>query len=235
MKKIIAISLFWISLFNHASDKSCNWCLSDRKEVFNDLKKLSKLSPKDQLNFIKNQNTTVVVMNSHQKVLAGTFNWGNFIKPINDLKTLSSNKALMGKTLCKGEHMYSDWQDTIALSDIAPRSTLIHEYIQILQLRQDTAWCPISKKLWTTPSPTKQETQAIRDKEWDAHKLLWKLRNDLAYDLEDEIAISSETLEEAQKRKDWDPTAIDWIKSEGIELYMNSKIQKYMSERVNKK
>ncbi|MBP7843261.1 MAG: hypothetical protein KA116_00460 [Proteobacteria bacterium] len=235
MKKIIVIGVFYLSILTNASDKNCTWCLSEREDVFNDLKKLSKLSPKEQLNFIKNQKTSVIVLKSHQKVLAGTFNWGKFIKPHNELKSLSSKKALMGKTLCKGEHMFSDWQDTIALSDVAPRSTLIHEYIHILQLRQDKEWCPLSKKLWSTPSPSQQESQAIRNKEWDAHKILWKLRSDLAYDIEDEIAISSETLEEAKMRKEWDPQAIDWVKSEDIELYMNHKIQNYMNVRVKKK
>lgn len=139
----------------------------------------------------------------------------------------------MGKTLCKSEHELSSKCLTIALASDAPKSTLIHEFLHAKQIQKDPKWCGISKKLWQR-APTEEEVKIIRDKEWDAHRFLWENRQSLNFNIEDDLAIVSETLEEAMQRKSFDLTAMNYIKEQKMEETLTQLIQKYKSSLLSK-
>jgi hypothetical protein len=156
--------------------------------------------------------------------------WGQVEKATEPLSSVTTLKALMGKTLCKGEIDASKNCATIVIASNAPRSTLIHEYLHAKQMSKDANWCPLSKALWGKSSLTSDEKKAVREKEWDAHKFLWRNRALFSYGIEDALAIASETIEEAQARSSWDASAKDFVKEQNIEAIMLEKIEAYKKQ-----
>jgi hypothetical protein len=215
--------------------ENCDWCIRDNFKVKTAAEGLAKLTPAKQIEYVRSQGIEVLVLESGQKVPEGIFLWSKFADVKGPLSEVTSQKALMGKTLCQGEHPLSQKKTTIVLSDVAPRSTLVHEYLHTFQLENDKAWCPLSKALWTKTARSPEEERAGHDKEWDVLVLLWKIRSSLNYDLEDQITIAAEVLEQADKRKGWDSTALPWTVQEKIPDFLNTKIKEYKEKRVAKK
>jgi hypothetical protein len=212
----------------------CEWCVESSAEAIKEVRNLAQLKPEEQLQYLRDKKKLFVkILDAQIKIPSGFFTWGQVEKSTKPLNLITKNKALMGKTLCQGEHTESKDGLTIVLSNNAPQSTLIHEYLHTLQINNDSQWCSLSKTLWSTTNLDSHTEQIIRDKEWDVHKFLWKNKKLIAYDIEDQVTIASETIEEAEMRKSWDPLALDFIKKEKIENYLNDKIIAY-KKRLNK-
>ena len=184
------------------------------------------MKPQDQLKFIREKGVCIKILESDRKVPKGFFVWGEIEKPTGKLSEITSQKGLMGKTLCQGEHSLAKNCATIVLASDAPRSTLLHEFLHHRQIEKDPSWCPLSKTLWQR-TPSKDEQKLIRDKEWDVHKALWDNRKQLNFQIEDQVTVASETLEEAQVRKNFDPDAEKYTQTSNLLLELNSAISQY--------
>lgn len=205
---------------------NCPWCVFKSESLIEEIKNLTKKSPEEQLKSIREQGVCIMVMESGRRTPKDFFTWGKIETPKESLLKISKVKNLMGKTLCKGEHDLARKCITIALASDAPKSTLIHEYLHAKQIQNDPEWCRLSKQLWKR-SPTADEVKIIRNKEWDVHRFLWESRESLNFNIEDELAITAETIEEAEQRKSFDSTASEYAKDQKLNLTLNQLIQKY--------
>lgn len=234
--KLISV-LFLLSLNGHSKElkktSECDWCVYKSDTLASDIKALANKPPEEQLKDIRSQGICVLVMESGRKTPKDFFTWGKIEAPKESLQKITKQKNVMGKTLCKSEHELSAKCLTIALASDAPKSTLIHEFLHAKQIQKDSKWCGISKKLWQR-APTEEEAKMIRDKEWDVHRFLWENRQSLNFNIEDDLAVVSETLEGAMQRRKFDSTATDYTKEQKMEESLTQLIQKYKSSLLSK-
>lgn len=234
--KFTILILAW-TLLTHAKNNDnkdiCQWCVFKSNKVAEDIKSLSLKSPEEQLKSIRASGLCVMVMESGRKTPRDFFTWGKIETPKEPMLKITKHKNLMGKTLCKGEHELSAKCVTIALASDAPKSTLIHEYLHTMQIHNDPSWCRLSKQLWKR-EPTADEVKMIRDKEWDAHQFLWENRENLNLNIEDELSIVSETIEEAEQRKSFDPSASVYVKDQKLTSTLSQLIEKYKKAMMTK-
>lgn len=197
-------------------------------EDFNQIIPLAKLPAKERLAAIRKKGICVKILESDRKTSEHFFTWKQVEAASGKLSEVTKIKSLVGKTLCQGENPVAAKCPTIVLATDAPGSTLLHEYLHYLQMTKRSSWCSLSKSLWTR-RPTEQESRIIRDMEWEVHQYLWDHRSDLDFNLEDKIAIISETIEEAEQRP-WDPLAKDYVRKEALVTELGTLIQEYKSK-----
>ena len=226
LKRLIPGLTFIFSI--QAFADTCGWCVSSNSSVRQELLVLSRKEPKEMLKSIRDSGICVKVLSSNRKIPKNMFVWGQVEVPTGDIASVTKQKSLMGKTLCKGETEISKSCLTVILASDAPRSTLFHEYLHVKQIEKDQAWCSLSKRLWKK-SANPAEEKLIRDKEWDVHKFLWENRNELGFAIEDKIAVADETVAEAKLRSSYDKAALEYSKSEKIENELKAWIPQYIN------
>lgn len=228
--KTVGIALLFYTANGGAiAQAACSNCIEDDADVAKQAIRLSKLPPKEQLTQVRKTGTCVVILKSGRKFDSPFFNWQQVEAPQGDLREVSSQKNLMGKTLCKGERPISKSCTTIVLAADAPVSTLVHEYLHTRQIAKDPEWCAFSKALWGRPARP-ADIQRIRDKEWDVHRFLWLNREALRLGVEDDLAVTAELVEEAQARKGWDESAETFIGTQKVREHLMQAMQRYQDE-----
>lgn len=221
----LALTLIYVSgAFGDV--RACDGCLDGDALLLDGLEKIALMAPKQQLEQIRKEGVCIKVADSGRKAPPKFFSWSQVEKPTLALKEATSLADVMGKSFCRGERPLSRACPTIVLASDAPASTLLHEYLHVKQAERSTSWCALSKKLWNRP-PTKAEDRIVRDLEWDAHKMLWSNRARLKLGLEDKIAVAGETIEEAKKRRDFDPTTLSYLQREKVAQSFRELIQEY--------
>ena len=228
-----SLFLFALIIMLSVQTATADWQLFEDKAITAKLKRLGKLKPEDLLKKIRGEGIAVSIL-STDRPKPSSFFWGSIEKPSGKLSSITKQKALFGKTFCKGEHPFSNKSDSIALAEDAPRSTLYHEYLHILQIRKDRSWCKISKELWKR-QPTKIEQRAQLDREWDVAKVLWKNLNHLNAGIEDQITIADAVAQQAVKRKDFAPEALLFVQMENIAGFLKAKVVEYQKQITAKK
>ncbi|MEQ1665798.1 MAG: tetratricopeptide repeat protein, partial [Bdellovibrionales bacterium] len=214
---------------SRAEVAACPICVEGDPIVEKELLRLSLLKPQELITEVRKQGICVQVLKSNRKSPEQFFTWSKIEKSEKPLSDITKQKNLMGKTFCKDEHLISKGCTTIVLASDAPKSTLLHEYLHVKQIEKDAKWCPLSKELWSRePSPA--ESKLIRDKEWDVHRVLWAHLEQLNVDIEDKLAVISETLQEAWLRKDFDSEALKFVKSEKMSKRLGSLFATYKSQ-----
>lgn len=213
---------------NYAQIKKaiCKSCLAYNDELKTKVQGLAQLSPKDLLAKIEDEKIKVLVLSSGRKNPSKLFYWGQIRQDKGELNQISAIEGAMGKTLCRGEKPESQDATTIVLASDSPYSTLIHEYIHVMQIKNDISWCPVSKRLWTD-KPSASEIRMIRDREWDARLVLWSLLESPQMNVEDQIIVTEGILRESEGRKNFDPTAARFLTDNKIQSYFLQKIEEY--------
>lgn len=232
MKEIYFIAVLLMQQAS-AKDISCTWCVSESTSIKKNVVALAHMAPKKLLAEIRKRNICVKVLNSNRVVPKGTFAWGQVEKADLPIETASKITGLMGKTFCKGEHEISAQCPMLIVASDAPFSTLLHEYLHYLQSEQDPSWCPRSKAMWHR-STTSEDWKEIRDKEWDVHRFLWDNKNQMNLALDDRIAIASETLNEAEVRKNFDSDAAVYVEKNKIKAELIKDMSQYSKQMGNK-
>ena len=204
----------------------CHWCISDSDETLAKVKELAKLSPQDLLTSLEKDNIKVLILSSGRKNPSTLFHWGKVREDKGELTQISKIEGAMGKTLCKGERPEASDSTTIILASDSPYSTLLHEYLHVLQIRKDSSWCPVSKRLWTDP-PLVSETRMIRDREWDVRVALWNLLDAREMNIEDQIIIAEGLLREGKARAHFDPSAKKLLSDKNVQAFLTQKIDSY--------
>lgn len=203
--------------------KSCQaYNLSLKKKV----KEMVRLSPKDLIKKIEEEKIKILILSSGRKTPSKLFTWGQVRLDSGVLNQISATEGAMGKTLCQGEKPESQDSMTIVLASDSPYSTLIHEYIHVMQIKQDISWCPVSKRLWSEKA-TSAEIRMIRDREWDVRLILWDLLESPQMNAEDQIIVAEGILRESQARKDFDPSALSFLNDHKVQLFFEKKIEEY--------
>lgn len=205
---------------------SCEWCVTGDVKIKAELIRLGGLAPKQLLKEVRAQGACVEILKSDRTGAPRGFHWGEAESPTGALSEVTQHKALMGKTLCEGEHKKSKNCTTIALAHDAPFSTLLHEWLHFQQTQKSTKVCATSKPLWSR-TPNAEEAKLLSEFEWDALTALWESRKNLPLGVEDRITLSSEILEQAQKRKPFDPKAQAWTKREAVESYLMKAVAEF--------
>lgn len=200
-----------------AAEPECKWCVADRPEIVKEVVALANMAPAKLLKAVRAKGVCVKIMDSRRSVPPKTFYWGQVEKPKDPLNSTTKIAGLMGKSMCKDEQPIAQGCPTIVLASDAPYSTIIHEYLHHLQSKRHKEWCSLSKELWIRP-PNEHDWRMIRDKEWDVHRFLWNNRSKMKLEVDDHIAIVSETINEAEQRKRFDPEAKAFLeKSKALE------------------
>lgn len=205
---------------------TCKSCLADNDDFKNKMQTWARLSPKDLLAKLEEEKIKVLILSSGRKNPSALFYWGKIREDKGELNQISAIEGAMGKTLCKGEKPESQDATTIVLASDSPYSTLIHEYIHVMQIKNDISWCPVSKRLWTD-KPSTSEIRMIRDREWDARLVLWNLLASPQMNVEDQIIVTEGILRESEGRKNFDPTAARFLTDNKIQSYFLQKIEEY--------
>lgn len=204
----------------------CEWCIAGQKETLEKVKALSLLSPEDLLTKLEDEKIKVLILSSGRKNPSKLFYWGQVRTDSGELTQISKIEGAMGKTLCKDERPEAKESTTIILASDSPYSTLIHEYLHVLQIRRDSSWCPVSKRLWTDP-PLASESRMIRDREWDVRLVLWELLSSPQMNVEDQIIISEGLLREGQARKSFDSSATTFLSDKNVQTFFSQKVHDY--------
>ncbi|MBI3557008.1 MAG: hypothetical protein HY074_12150 [Deltaproteobacteria bacterium] len=212
----------------------CNWCVFGRMDLTNDVLGIARLKPQAALKAIRERSVCVKVMRTKRKVPPHTFAWEQIEKPTLEMKEVTQLAGLMGKTLCAGEIPVVGKCQTIILASDAPFSTLIHEYLHVLQIARDPGWCPFSKAMWHRGA-SDVDLKLMSDKEWDVHLFLWNNYKRMNLEIDDQIAIVSETVNLAQQRKNFDPDAKNFLAQENAVETLNGLIAQYKKRMEIKK
>lgn len=220
---ILLLLLFSISA---ESKTPCQFCIAGNKNFAEQIKTLSQLPPKDLLAKIEANNIKVLILSSGRKNPSKLFYWGQVRQDKGELNQISKIEGAMGKTLCTGERPESKEGPTIILASDSPYSTLVHEYVHSMQIKEDLSWCPVSKRLWTD-KPTDAETRMVRDREWDVRLVLWDLLKSPQMNIEDQIIVTEGIIREAEARKNFDPTANKFLTDNNIQSYFLQKVEEY--------
>jgi hypothetical protein len=204
----------------------CKSCLATSGKFKIKIQKLASLKPEDLLKKIEEEKIKILILSSGRKDPKTLFHWGQIRQDSGELNQISAIEGAMGKALCQGEKPESKDSITIVLASDSPYSTLIHEYIHTMQIKQDASWCPISKRLWSDkPSPF--EIRMVRDREWDVRLILWDLLSTPNMNIEDQIIVTEGILRESGDRKNFDPSAARFLVNNKIQIYLNQKIEEY--------
>lgn len=193
------------------------------------IRALAAKSPEHIDKTIRTEGINIVILATKRKVPAGVFHWGQIHQPETDLGAVSKIPNLMGKTLCAGELPLSKDGLTIVVAADAPKSTLLHEYLHVLQIEKDQAWCPLSKKMWGKRKLSAKEISAAQDKEWDVHRFLWEEKDELALGFEDKLGIAANLQEQAVARSKRDPEAMAYLEKEKVGAYLRAQIEAYQA------
>ncbi|NUM87971.1 MAG: hypothetical protein HUU37_02090 [Bdellovibrionales bacterium] len=197
---------------------TCAWCTEGDEAVAKELRRLGGLPPADILREVRAQGACVEILDSGRKAPGG-FHWGKVEATQGKLSDVTQHKALMGKTLCRGEHEKAKDCATILVASDAPFSTLLHEWLHFQQTKKAGTVCATSKPLWKR-APSEMEKNLLGDFEWDVLMVLWENRSRLPLGVEDRITVASEILEQAEKRRGRHPDAAAWVKREDVRAYL---------------
>lgn len=228
MKNLARLCLIALTVvFNPvAALAQCDWCVTNNATREQEILRIAAMQPLAQLAYVRAQGVCVKVLDSGRRPPKNLFYWAQVEQATGSLTEVTQIKNVMGKTFCKGEIAFADQCNTIAIASDAPRSTLLHEFLHLRQLESDKAWCKLSRALWSRKA-TEQEARVLRDKEWDVHRLLWKLRKQLSFGLEDQLTVVAETLEEAQAREKYDAEAGKYVARERMAQELERLMKEY--------
>jgi hypothetical protein len=226
--KLIAlvVLIFFISLDTSAKSQ-CTWCILNDLSLHKNLVDMIAIDAKTLLQKIRSEKVCVKILDSHRKVPEGFFHWDQVEHPSEELSTITKLPALMGKTLCADELPLAKGCVTIGIASDAPKTTLIHEYLHVQQIKKDSAWCAVSKSLWGKKALSEDERQAQSDREWDVVRVLWAERERTGFSLEDKITIAGDLLEQAAARKSFDADAQNYVRTQKVDSYLMSHILEY--------
>lgn len=222
--------LFALALVTHQawSAGNCAWCvLGNSRATREALKLASEESPKKMLEKVRSEGLSVKVLNSGRPVPKNFFHWGSIERPVGPIESLSQQKGIMGKTLCKGEHALAGDGTTIFLASDAPRSTLIHEYLHTFQIQGDPAWCPISKAIWDSGRISREAMVLMQDREWDVHRWLWENRDALKLSVEDRVNVGANLMDQASVRAPRDPSVRLYLKKQKVNEELDRDVAAY--------
>lgn len=212
--------------YNQIKQSTCKSCLAYNLNLKNKVKDMARLSPKDLIKKIEDEKIKILILSSGRKTSSKLFTWGQIRLDSGELNQISATEGAMGKTLCLGEKPEAQDSITIVLASDSPYSTLIHEYIHALQIKEDISWCPVSKRLWVE-KPSSAEIRMIRDREWDVRLVLWELLDSPMMNVEDQIIVAEGILRESQARKKFDPSAFVFLNDHKVQLFLEKKIEEY--------
>lgn len=206
----------------------CNFCVRRALQNIEMAKTLAQLEAKDLLARVEKEEIKVLILSSGRKNPSPLFNWGKVRVDQGELNQITKLEGSMGKTLCRGEKPESSEKTTIILAADSPYSTLIHEYLHVLQIRRDGSWCPVSKRLWGAEKISPLEQRMIRDREWDVRLVLWNLLDAPHMNVEDRLIVTEGLLNEASLRKTFDPSAIVFIEKNQLKEKLDNAVKEYM-------
>lgn len=214
-------------LFSYSAFAKCDWCVYEQNSIKNEVENFLNLPPRKQLEKIEAEGIKVFILNPDRKSGTPFFQWSTIRVDPGNLSDISKIEGSLGKTLCKGERLIATKDYTIVLNSDAPLSTLLHEYLHVKQIKKDSNWCKISKRLWGNNMPSVEDVKAVRDHEWDVRQTLWQARQHSAFNIEDHIVIAEGMIKEAQMRKDFDPQALEIVKKEKVEEYLLKEVDAF--------
>ncbi len=223
------------SSYEDLQKQLCTFCTHQDLKTVDTSKALAKLDAKDLLARIEKEGIKVLILTSGRKNPSPLFNWGNVRIDKGQLNQITKLEGAMGKTLCRGEKSESAEGVTVVLAADSPYSTLIHEYLHVLQIRRDGSWCPVSKQLWGKENVSPWEQRMIRDREWDVRLTLWDLFETPHMNVEDRLILVDGLLNEAALRKSFDPSVDDFINKNGLKVKRDKEIKAYMETLKLKK
>ncbi len=207
---------------------TCTWCvLGNSRATRAALTLASEETPKKMLEKVRSEGISVKVLNSGRTVPKNFFHWGSLERTVGPMESLSQNKGVMGKTLCKGEHPLAGDGVTIFLASDAPKSTLIHEYLHTFQIQGDPAWCPISKAIWDSGRMSREAMILMQDREWDVHRWLWENRDALKLAVEDRVNIGANLMDQASLRAPRDPSVRVYLKKQKVNEELDRDVAAY--------
>ncbi len=230
---LILFLLFWTPI-NHLYGSECKFCINEDQEIKKEVHLFLELSPKEQLLKIEGQGIQVLILNSSRPLSSPFFQWKKERIDRGNLNEVSHLESSMGKTLCKDEIKIAKSKYNIILNADAPRSTLLHEYLHVLQIIKDEKWCEISKKIWNKKTIDPAENIEIRNREWDVRKVLWDTRTHQSYSIEDRIIIAEGLINEAKLRSNFDKNASFLIEKENVEQFLNQNIESFKQSLLKK-
>lgn len=231
------MKLIWILILLFATSSAfskCTWCISEELDSSNKAESFLDLSPQAQLAKVENEGIKVFILDSGRKSETPFFQWKSVRVDSGNLTDISKVEGSLGKTLCKGERPLAIKEFTIILSSDAPLSTLLHEYLHVKQIKKDSSWCLVSKRLWSMTIPLPEDIKIVRDHEWDVRKILWSVRNHKSFNVEDHIVIAEGMLKESEMRKNYDPEASLYVKKEKVQEFLASQIIIFQQFLLNK-
>lgn len=212
----------------------CLFCVKENLEVRQEVQQLAQMKPEELLRKIESEKVKVIILASNRKASASLFSWGKVRTDPGVLNQISKIEGAMGKTLCAGEKPESKDGIAIVLAADSPYSTLLHEYLHVLQIQKDPTWCVTSKQLWTRTKVTQLELRMIRDREWDVRRILWELIKTPNMNIEDRLLITDGLFSEIEARKFFDSEALKFSDKNKIKDLRGELIKEYTDELKSK-
>jgi hypothetical protein len=216
--------------FEDLQNQLCSFCVNQDAKALETAKSLAQLGPKELLAHIEKEGIKILILSSGRKNPSPLFNWGQIRIDKGELTQITKLEGAMGKTLCRGEKPESREGTTIVLAADSPYSTLIHEYLHVLQLQRDSSWCPVSRQLWGRQKVSPREQRMVRDREWDVRLVLWNLLEAPPMTVEDRLMVTDGLLNEASERKAYDPSAVAFVDKNDLKTKRSKEIKEYMEK-----
>jgi hypothetical protein len=221
-------------LFNLVYGAECSFCIDEDQKIKEEVSSFLELSSKDQLLKVEKLGIRVLILNSDRPLNSPFFQWKKERVDQGSLSEVSQLESSMGKTLCKDEIKIAKSKYNIILNADAPRSTLLHEYLHVLQIIKEEKWCEISKKIWNKKTIETSENIEIRNREWDVRKTLWRTREHQSYSIEDRIIIAEGLMNEAKLRAAFDKSAPLYVEKENVIQFLNQNIESFKQSLLKK-
>ncbi len=171
---------------------------SEQREL---VEKISLMAIPDQIEALKKK-VELKLIRSHSHPPDSIYkSIGVAEKSVDDIKDL---EGLYGKVQC-GEKL------TLIIADDAPPSTLVHEFIHFLQIKNDATWCDLDGRI-LSKEEKRQRALIFHHCEYEAFKILWLLKGLEHFSFEDRmlaiegldrenkylISLNEKTLDESQ-------------------------------------
>jgi hypothetical protein len=215
--------------FEQLQKELCLFCIAGRSDILSTAKELSQLPAQDLLARIEKDGVKVLILSSGRKNPSPLFTWGKVRIDNGVLNQITKYEGAMGKTLCPGERSEAKDGTTIILAADSPFSTLVHEYLHVLQIRRDPSWCLVSKRLWNKENVSALENRMIRDREWDVRLVLWEVLKSPQMTVEDRLIVTDGLLNEGAARKSFDPAAATFIEKNDLKARREKEAKDYLS------
>jgi hypothetical protein len=198
---MMKLTLFLIVVINFTSVFSMELKKLIKDEYFEKVKIFGEQDARVLLNNIKNDNVDVYTFNS--KITFPNkfqFHWGKILRPTLSKEQVTKIANLNGRTYCKGEESFTKNKITIVLSDVAPFSTLIHEYLHVLQIRKNPIWCEVSRKI-KKKQVSEEDIKTSEALEEEVVQILFENRGIVAFSFKDMAKISEGAKKQIELKK----------------------------------